>query len=55
MMKSTKKRIMGLTNEAFMLFSNSKVNENLVLDFWKPISEISTAKASVGPNKKFNL
>lgn len=55
MIKSTKKRIMGLTNETLLLFSPSKVNEKLVLDFWKPISEISTAKASVASNKKFNL
>lgn len=26
-----------------------------MLDFWKPISELSTAKASVSGSKKFSL
>jgi hypothetical protein len=27
----------------------------MVLDFWKPINEIITAKASLGSGNKFNL
>ena len=48
---------MGLTSETLLVFSASKTgdNNNLVLDFWKPISELSTAKASVSGNKKFSL
>jgi len=55
LIKSTKKRFIGLTNETLLLFSASKSNENVILDFWKPINEISTAKASVSSNKKFTL
>lgn len=47
--------MIGLNNETLMLFSLSKHKENLMMDFFIPINEIVTAKASVTQNKKFNL
>lgn len=47
--------MIGLNDETLMLFSGSKQKDNLIMDFFIPINEIVTAKASVTQNKKFNL
>ncbi len=55
MLKSTRKRYLGLNNETLIMFSPTKNVHNLTLDFWKPISDILTAKALTTAGKKFTL
>lgn len=55
LMKSTRKKVLGLTNDVFFIFQEQTNNkENLILVFWKPINELTTAKATM-KGKKFDL
>ncbi len=63
LMKSTRKkyvfcynlRVLGLTDDVFFIFQEQNNNkENLILVFWKPINELTTAKATM-KGEKFDL